>query len=265
MSTPILPHQDAVLAIIRRVREMLMPHYGTVSFKGKDSGRKHDFVTDLDFAIEKFLKEELARLYSDIAFVGEETGGNRNAERFWLVDPIDGTDHFIRGLPFCTTMLALIEKGDVTFSVIYDFVNDVMYTAEKDGGAFANGTPIHVNSRPLAGSRITWDFRLDTPEHIQKFLWLSERCIPFDTGASGFAFPMVACGKLDGRICIDGGKDYDYAPGALLVSEAGGVVANIGKSTYDYTNLSLIATNPALFKELTEGPEALFPISPHRQ
>lgn len=253
-------YSHIVVPIVRRVREMLLPHYGNVAFREKPSARRNDFVTELDIGIEKFLKEELFKLYSDIAFAGEETGGDRSAERFWLVDPIDGTDHFIRGLPFCTTMLALIERGTVTFSVIYDFVNDHMYTAEKGKGAFADGIPMHVNTRPLAGSRLTWDFELDTLERLREFLWLSERCALFDTGASGFAFPMVACGKLDGRLCLGAGKDYDYAPGSLLVSEAGGIVANIGKRTYDYRNPEFIAANPVLFKELTEGPDALFPI-----
>lgn len=261
MTDPVTSYGNTVLPLVRRVREMLVPHYGNVAFREKTSVRKNDFVTELDVSIERFLKKELVALYPDIAFAGEETGGERSAERFWLVDPIDGTDHFIRGLPFCTTMLALIERGTVTFSVIYDFVNDRTYTAEKGKGAFADGIPMHVNTRPLVGSRLTWDFELDTPERLREFLWLSERCALFDTGASGFAFPMVACGKLDGRVCLGAGNDYDYAPGSLLVSEAGGIVANIGKRTYDYRNPECIAANPVLFKELTEGSEALFPIT----
>ena len=53
---------------------------------------------------------------------------------------------------------------------------------------------------------------------------------------------------------------YDFAPGSLLVSEAGGVVANIGSTSYDYTNLNFIAANPIVYKGLTEGSEALFPL-----
>ena len=59
---------------------------------------------------------------------------------------------------------------------------------------------------------------------------------------------------------LDYGKDYDFAPGSLLVSEAGGVVANIGKTTYDYRNLNFIASNRPVFTALTEGAGALFPI-----
>lgn len=241
-----------------------MPYYGNIAFQPKTTVRKHDSVTELDFSVERFLKKELALAYPDIPFVGEETGGARDADRFWLADPIDGTDHFIRGLPFCTTMLALIENESVVFSVIYDFVNDIIYRAERGKGAYANDRPIRVNSRPLAGSRITVDALLDTAEDTAKFLRLFKQCAIFDTGASGFAFSMVAAGKLDGRVCFNGGgKDYDYAPGSLLVSEAGGVVANIGSRVYDYRNIDFIAANPRIFKELTEGQDAIFPVSPY--
>lgn len=262
MKKPLGSYSNTILPIIRRVRDMVLPHYGKVAFQDKTSVRKYDSVTWLDFTVERFLKEELARAYPDIPFVGEETGGERTAERFWLVDPIDGTDHFIRGLPFCTTMLAFIEDESVVVSVIYDFVNDIMYSAERGGGARANGELIRVNSRPLVGCRITVDAHLETPGDTERFLRLFKQCAIFDTGASGFAFSMVAAGKLDGRICFDGGgRDYDYAPGSLLVSEAGGVVANIGARSYDYRNGNFIAANPYVFKELTEGPDAIFPIA----
>src|SRR4029078_7839963 len=94
------------------------------------------------------------------------------AERLWLVDPIDGTAHFIRGLPFCTTMLALIEDVTVTFSAIYDFVNDIMYYAERGRGSYQDGKRIRVSGRPLADSYIGWETHIDKPENMQKVLKL---------------------------------------------------------------------------------------------
>jgi fructose-1,6-bisphosphatase/inositol monophosphatase family enzyme len=80
--------------------------------------------------------------------------------------------------------------------------------------------------------------------------------------SAGYEFVLVATGKLEGRICVDAfGKDYDFAPGSLLVSEAGGIVANIGSTTYDYRNTNLIAGNKALFDDLTQGTDAIFPIT----
>ena len=236
-----------ILPILRRVRKMLLPHYGKVEFRVKKSGRAHDTVTKLDISVEEYYKKELAACYPDIAFVG--------------VDPIDGTSHFIRGMPFFTSQLALIEDGHVAFSVIYDFVYDVLYHAKRGRGAFANGEPIHVSNRPFQGSYLAWETHLERTENMSRFLRLREKCLMFKAGSSGFEFAMVASGKLDGRLCFDSyGKDYDFAPGSLLVEEAGGVVANIGSREYDYRNGNFIAANPLVFKQLTEGPDAIFPI-----
>lgn len=253
---------NVVGEVVRGVRDMLLPHYyGEVAFTRK-SDQAHDLVTELDVAVENYLRAKLEEIYPDVTFVGEETGGDREAPRKWLCDPIDGTTHFIRGNPFCTTMLALIEDGQVNMSFIYDFVVDVLYHAVRGGGAYRNGEPIHVSNRPLKGSYMGWETHINKPENLKTHLALASKSSFFKSICAGMEFAMVAMGKLDGRICFDPyGKDYDFAPGSLFVSEAGGIVANIGSSNYDYTNLNFIAANPIVYKELTEGPEALFPNS----
>lgn len=254
-------YSQTILPVIRRVREMLMPHFGNAQFEHKQSGKRFELVTRLDGEVERFLKKEFANAYPDIAFVGEESGGERSAKQFWLVDPIDGTTPFVRGLPFCTTMVALIENEEVVFSAIYDFVNDIMYSAEKGHGAFANDTNIHISEHPLKGACLVWQTHLDQEKNLRWFLRLRKESVLWHFGPSGFEFSLIASGKLDGMVCASPhGKDYDFAPGSLLVKEAGGVVANIGTRDYDYHNGNFIAANPVVFKELTEGPGAIFPI-----
>ncbi|PIQ68144.1 MAG: hypothetical protein COV91_05740 [Candidatus Taylorbacteria bacterium CG11_big_fil_rev_8_21_14_0_20_46_11] len=254
-------YSEAVLPIIHQVRETLLPFYGNVPFTEKNPTGKEDLLTELDTKVERFLRTEFKKLYPDIDFVGEEDGGDRTKERFWLVDPIDGTSHFVRGMPFCTTMVALIDKGDVVFSAVYDFVNDVMYHAEKGRGAYRNNEPMSISTRPLRLSRIEVSIQIDDPDRLQSYLALKKKCHIFHAGASGFELPLVALGKLDGSVHIGpGSKDYDVAPGLFLIKEAGGIVTNIGKQTYTYKDLDFIATNPAIHKELTEGSDALFPV-----
>ncbi len=245
--------------VVRRVREILMPHYGKVEFSTK-SDRAYDVVTELDVKVENFLREELSKIYPDITFVGEETGGDRTVAKKWLCDPIDGTALFIRGIPFCTTMLAYIEDGKVMFSVIYDFVSDTLYHAVRGGGAFAQGQPIHVSNRTLKQGYVAWETHIQKEENLKLHLALVERTSFFKMICAGYEFALVATGKLDGRMCFDPfGKDYDFAPGSLLVEEAGGIVANVGKSDYDYTNLNFLAVNPVIYQELTQGEGAVFP------
>lgn len=259
MNAPV-PLTEA-LSVVRQVRAMLLPHYGKVAHSDKHPEATEDVVTALDIAVEDFLQKRLASLFPDISFVGEEKGGNRDRERFWLADPIDGTTYFVRGLPLCTTQVALVDHGEVVFSVIYDFVQDVMYSAEKGRGATANGKTIRVSDRALRQSRLAWAIDLNHEEYLRSFLLLKRRCHLFHTGASGIEFAMVASGKLDGAIYLGAeSKDYDITPGTFLVQEAGGVVANTGKDTYDYRTPSFLAMNPKIFEELTKGEDALFPI-----
>ena len=247
-------------SIVRRVRDIVMPFYGNVAFTDKGAYRT-DHVTELDVRTEEFLRDELAKAFPGIPFVGEETGGDRTAPTHWLCDPIDGTAHFIRGLPFCTTMLALVEDGTVTASVIYDFVGDVFFHAVRGGGAFRDGQSIRVSDRTLNHSYLGWETHLAKPENLETHMRLSDASSFFKTMNAGYEFTLVATGKIEGRLCFDPwGKDYDFAPGTLLVQEAGGIVANIGSRDFDLRNLNFLATNPRVFKELTEGTGAIFPI-----
>lgn len=240
---------------------MLLPFYGKIEELRQKETSAVTVVTELDIKVEQLLETRLKGIDPTIGFVGEETGGDRTRDRFWLVDPIDGTNHFIRGTPFCTSMLALVEEGQVTFGAVYDFLNDIMYTAEKDAGALMNGQAIRVSTRPLARAYMGWESHVDKEKNLKLFLQLRDRCVLFKTVSSGYEYALVASGKLDGRLCFDPhGRDYDYAPGSLLVSEAGGVVANIGRRTYDYRNTDFIAANPIVYRELTEGPSAIFPV-----
>lgn len=250
-----------VTPIIKKTREMLMPFYGNIEIKRQKDESAHNVVTKLDEDVERYLADELVKIYPEISFVGEEFGGDRNASKFWLVDPIDGTAHFIRGLPFCTTMLALIENGQVIFSIVYDFVEDVIYHAEKGNGSYKDGKRIYISDRPVNNSYIAWESRLEKPENMNIFTGLRKNSILFKTISSGYEYALVAEGKIEGRICFDPyGKDYDFAPGSLLVSEAGGVVTNIGTNKYDYRNTNFLAVNKNLYEKLTQGREAIFPV-----
>jgi myo-inositol-1(or 4)-monophosphatase len=257
-------YSQTVLPLLRELRPILLPQWGQAKVIDQKGPSAVNIVTELDIEVEQLVARKLKQLYPDIGFFGEELGSGstetKTDNRFWLMDPIDGTQHFIRGLPFCTTMLALVERGAVTFSAIYDFIKDDMYWATKGGGAFRNDGPIHVSSRPLNQAYFCYESRLDKQENLDTFMRLRKKAVTMKTISAGWDFCMIASGKLEGRICFDPfGQPYDFAPGCLLVAEAGGVVANIGSAEYDYRNVSFIASNSVVFKQLTQGPDAVFP------
>lgn len=247
--------------IVRETREMLMPHWGSITPDKKKTDAAYSVVTELDLVVERHLKDALARIDPSAEFAGEEYGGTRDAKRFWLCDPIDGTGHFIRGLPFCSVMLALIEEGSVNAAIIYDFVKDDLYHAERGKGAYQNSEPIHVSDRELADSYIAFESRIENDANLATMQKLRRQMTLCSSITSGFEHVLVASGKYDARIALDPyGKDWDFAPGSLLIEEAGGVVANIGSQSYDYRNLNMIAANPRVFEALTSGPDAPLPV-----
>ena len=187
----------------------------------------------------------------------------------WLVDPIDGTTHFIRGLPFCTIMIALIEKGQPVLGIIHDFIRDETYWAIKGQGAFRDDEPIRVNNYSLTdNAMLCYETEISNPACLEAYLKVWHELRRSSLGGialtinSGFELAMIASGKLDARITFHGfGKDYDYAPGSIIVEEAGGIVRNIGNNSYDYTNCNFIAANPLIYQQLTAGEDAIFPLS----
>lgn len=175
-----------------------------------------DVVTKIDFEIEEYLAKEFSKIDTTVAFVGEEYGGDRSAAKQWLVDPIDGTAHFVRGLPFCTTMVALIENGQVIFSAIYDFVNDIMYHAERGKGAYKNGEAIRVSDRPFGSSYMFYESNLNKGDNLNTYLKFKKKTMVLNTLNAGYEFSLIASGKIEGRVCLDPfGKDYDFAPGSV--------------------------------------------------
>ncbi len=246
-----MSYSQKVIPILKEAGKELLKHFGKAEVLRNKSALPVDVVTKLDLWTEKFIASELKKLYPDIGFYGEEFGGNKSAKEFWLLDPIDGTAHFLRGVPLCTTMLALVENGQVVFSAINDFVRGDVYAAEKGRGAKQNGQPIFVSKRPLSDAYLFFEIDLDKKKNLDVFLKLKDKCMMLDTINCGFEFSQVAAGKMEGRLMLDPfGKDWDYAPGAFLVKEAGGALFNIGKNFYDYRNHSFFAGNPLVYKEL---------------
>ncbi len=256
-----MEYATRAISVVQEAGEALNKAFGkTTSLRSKTDSAT-DVVTQLDIDTEKFIEAKLKEYDPSIGFVGEESGERKGAGRFWLLDPIDGTSHFTRGIPFCTTMLALVEDGNVIFSVIYNFVTQELFTAEKGKGAKLNGSPISVSTRSLREAYLCVESDLTNENNLQTYVALRKKAAIVQTINCGYEFGLIASGKLDGRICFSPyGHDWDYAPGALLVSEAGGIMANIGVTTYDFTNHDFIATNKIIYEELTQGAGALFPL-----
>lgn len=211
--------QAIVVRVFRQLRPELLSVFGKISFTRKDNFSQ---VTEWDVRVEDTLREALAADFPDWGFQGEETGHAGPASTYWLVDPIDGTSSFIRGLGYATNMAALVHDGIVIAAVIYDFVHDHLYTAQKGKGAFKDGERIAVNTERTAGDLVIYSLTRKTFPLIREALAELGMRTLMPMGAAGHAYCMLAEGKIDGMVVLNTNTGlYDNAPGVLLAEEAG--------------------------------------------
>ena len=186
----------------------------------KEEGRDIKLIIDQD--TEKLIRASL--LGTNIPILGEEYGGDIADGKYWVIDPIDGTANYFRGLDECCVSIALMENDEALIGVIYNFNNDQMYTAIKDQGAFLNNTKISVSdiaSKDKAS--ITTGFPAsETVESSMNFLqdlkgWKKVRMF----GSAALSCAYVASGKCD-YYAEKGVYLWDIAAGICLVKEAGG-------------------------------------------
>ena len=186
----------------------------------EEKGRDIKLIIDQD--TEKLIRSNLQA--TDIPILGEEYGGDIADGKYWVIDPIDGTANYFRGLDECCVSIALMENDEALIGIIYNFNNDQMYTAVKDQGAFLNNTKISVSdiaSKDKAS--ITTGFPAsETIESSMNFLedlkgWKKVRMF----GSAALSCAYVASGKCD-YYAEKGVYLWDIAAGICLVKEAGG-------------------------------------------
>ena len=186
----------------------------------KEEGRDIKLIIDQD--TEKLIRASLE--VTNIPILGEEYGGEITDERYWVIDPIDGTANYFRGLDECCVSIALMEGNEALVGVVYNFNNNQMYTAIKGHGAFLNNEKISVSdivSKDKAS--ITTGFPAsETIESSMNFLedlkgWKKVRMF----GSAALSCAYVASGKCD-YYAEKGVYLWDIAAGICLVKEAGG-------------------------------------------
>jgi len=223
------------------------------------SAKQHnDFVTEVDQAAEQAIIEIIHEAFPDHGILAEESGsagGSENSEVQWIIDPLDGTTNFIHGFPQYAVSIGMAEKGILQHAVIYDPCSNELFTASKGRGAFLNDRRIRVSKRirmneALIGTGFPFKYMQHMDAYLAMFRDLSEKTAGLRRpGAASLDLAYVACGRTDGFFEI-GLFPWDMAAGALLVSEAGGLVSDFaGEADYLRTG-NLVAGSPKIFGQL---------------
>jgi myo-inositol-1(or 4)-monophosphatase len=239
--------EKLLMEVFHGYRPKLIDSFGSIQHSLKAD---HSVVTKLDVELETKIREALADFDPGVGVEGEELGKTGSRSTFWLVDPIDGTESFIRGLPLPRNIVTLIDDGEPVYALIYRFITDEKFTAIKNQGAKKNDQPLHVSNRPLDRAWINYSTALDDPKHLKKFLAVKKHVHEL---VNMKEFVNLATGAIEGVIWDNSaGGVWDYAPRGLLFKEAGAQVSNAGSEDFNYLDKTIIAAGPTIYPRLKQ-------------
>jgi histidinol-phosphatase len=210
-------------------------------------------VTEADRAAEHAIVERLRRGFPDIGFLGEEFGAEGSQARRWIVDPIDGTKNFVRGIPYWATLLALEEEGEVTLGVVHAPATGETYWARRGQGAYANGVPLRVSTvdrlseATLLHSSLSCLRALEPRRYWDGFLRLVDATERQRGFGDYYGYTLVLRGQAELMLETDL-KPWDLAPLKILLDEAGGRLTDFDGRPTIYTG-TVLASNGRLHDE----------------
>lgn len=203
-----------------------------------------DFVTAVDLAAERWLRDRLVALVPEAGFLGEETPSS-DLERglVWCVDPIDGTSNYAHGLPQYAVAVALLERRRPVVAAVWTAPDHALYAAARGLGATRNGRRLrtaagHCDDGAIHGAQ--WFRGGDDLRFLAALQANGARIRTF--GSTVVQLMDVACGRLDANVQQQG-RIWDLAAAGLIVEEAGGRFTDWrGKAVFPFRSLAVVHT-----------------------
>ncbi|WP_426702369.1 inositol monophosphatase family protein [Rhodanobacter sp. Col0626] len=221
------PHVTIAARAARSAGNVILRYMNRIDGLNIVEKQQLDFVSEVDKLAEAEIIKELRRAYPDHAILAEESGATGKGPLTWVIDPLDGTHNYLRGIPHFSVSIALLEKGVPIHAVVFDPLRDELYTASKGDGAYLNDRRMRVSKREnLGGAMIATGFPFRQREHLVPQLDMTRAILGQAedirrSGSAALDLAYVAAGRYDGYFEI-GLKPWDMAAGVLLVHEAGG-------------------------------------------
>lgn len=230
-------------------------------FRTRDDGQfelkgPQDYLTEVDGEIERLIQRRIARSFPGDAFFGEE-GEDRNVGACtWVVDPIDGTANFARGIPHFGISVGMLHEGEPALGIICLPMSHEIFIARRGDGAILNGQPIAV-SDTMDMARATVELGWSTRRPLSDYVNLIERVASTGAGtrnggSAAVALAGIAAGRLDGY-CELHVNSWDCLAGIVLVREAGGWVSDFLAGNGLWMGNAILACAPALRDRLIEA------------
>jgi myo-inositol-1(or 4)-monophosphatase len=252
------PETRAAIAAVRVGLDVVISRSGAEDVRSKGP---LDLVTGTDLLSQEAIKRTLEEQAPGIAFVGEEGEATipEGAERYWLVDPVCGTNNFAAGLPFYAVNVALFEGGRVVLGVVGDGVTGEVYVAERGQGAWllTDSGADRLRVDPKVEHVVSVDSNLPGPGPLARFgvefalRVLAEQRLDVRMLASTLCFAYVARGSMGGAVYVCATLPVHFAAGLLLCEEAGALVTDEHGAPWQvFGPIYIVAATAALSTEL---------------
>jgi len=218
---------------------------------------KHDLVTNVDKGAEKIILDLVTKEFPNHAILSEEAGKiKRKSDYLWVIDPLDGTTNFFLGNPLFAVSIALFYEKEIVLSVIHVPITNQTFSAQKNKGAYLNGTKLSVSQKDkIEEVYLAYCFppKKQGMKTIAKIFpkLVKKASLMRQFGSASWEICQVAAGKLD-AFFLPHVSPWDVAGGALLVKEAGGKVTNFQGKPWTLKNQFFLATNGKIHNKLLE-------------
>ena len=221
----------------------------------------NNFVSEVDESAEREIIYHLRKAFPEHSILAEESGNSpgTDVDYEWIIDPLDGTTNFLRGIPHYAVSIACKYRGQLEHAVVIDPIRREEFTASRGRGAQLNGRRIRVSNRKslegaLLGTGIPYKNRCD--QHLDAYMQTlaeltSQTAGIRRAGAASLDLAYVAAGRLDAFWEI-GLQSWDIAAGALLVREAGGLVSDFNGNTQFMEKGNIVCGGPKCFKAVLQ-------------
>jgi myo-inositol-1(or 4)-monophosphatase len=209
-------------------------------------------VTEADKESERVILSYLNK--SGYSILSEEMGEvDKKHEMRWIIDPIDGTTNFSRGIPMFSISIALEDSEGFLLGSVYNPITNELFEAERGEGAFFNGERISVSKSEVLNDNVinlSYGYNRESNSIYSRVLEEIDPLIVKRTiGTTALELCYVADGRIDGYVST-GNSIWDYAAGALIVEEAGGMITDWKGRKRDFNKYFFIASNRTLYPEL---------------
>ena len=217
----------------------------------------NDYVTNVDKAAEAEIIEIIQKSYPDHTTISEERGAleGKDSDIQWVIDPLDGTTNFVKGLPHFSVSIAIRVKNRTEVGVVYDPIRNELFTAVRGEGAKLNEVRLRVDSQnELNGAILATGFPFKQPNLMPTQFAIMNNLIDEAadfrrTGSAALDLCYVASGRVDGYFEM-GLKPWDCAAGDLIVREAGGLVCDFNAGHGYLRSGNIVAAPARILKEM---------------